>query len=112
MLRRLRFPPTVPHLTKVKHAVVQLLHMYYLSTDTAESQGRMTFPVSGRIVFDKVCFTYPSRPDAQVLNEVSFEIQPGECVAIVGWVVIFNAIHQYPPDLLVSIGPLVPGNQP
>lgn len=65
-------------------ATFDLLRLHSLSTETAESQGRMTFPISGRIVFDNVSFTYPARPDAPVLNGVSFEIQPGECVGIVG----------------------------
>lgn len=38
--------------------------------------------VSGHLVFDRVCFGYD--PDHQVLHDVSFEIRPGETVAIVG----------------------------
>jgi ATP-binding cassette subfamily B (MDR/TAP) protein 1 len=82
----LTFLHLVPQLTKVKYAVAQLLRLHAITNETAESQGRMTFPVSGRIVFDKVSFQYPSRPDAPVLKDVCFEVQPGECVAIVGYV--------------------------
>ncbi len=39
---------------------------------------------SGHIKFDNVSFAYPSRPDSLALDEVSFEIKPGETVAIVG----------------------------
>jgi len=38
----------------------------------------------GHIKFDNVSFAYPSRPDSLALDEVSFEIKPGETVAIVG----------------------------
>ncbi len=38
----------------------------------------------GSISFESVSFAYPSRPDARVLDNVSFAIRPGERVAIVG----------------------------
>jgi ATP-binding cassette subfamily B protein len=40
--------------------------------------------VKGAIRFDMVRFTYPSRPETPVLNAVSFDIKPGERVALVG----------------------------
>ena len=41
-------------------------------------------PPRGEIRFDKVSFSYPTRPDAAALVDVSFEVRPGETVAIVG----------------------------
>lgn len=38
----------------------------------------------GSITFDNVSFAYPTRPDAPVLDQLSFQINPGETVAIVG----------------------------
>lgn len=40
--------------------------------------------VDGRVLLDRVSFTYPSRPDVPVLSEVSLEVAPGEVVALVG----------------------------
>lgn len=41
-------------------------------------------PAKGAVIFDKVRFSYPSRPDEQVLKGLSFSVKPGETVAIVG----------------------------
>jgi ATP-binding cassette subfamily B protein len=38
----------------------------------------------GRLAFEHVTFHYPSRPEHQALSNVSFRIEPGETVAIVG----------------------------
>ena len=75
---------TVPDAAKAKYAASDLLRLYRVNTETPENQGRMTFPVTGRILFDNVSFNYPSRPDAAVLENISFEIKPSECVGIVG----------------------------
>jgi subfamily B ATP-binding cassette protein MsbA len=45
--------------------------------------ARMSRPVRGHVVFDDVAFRYsPTLPE--VLHEISFEIRPGEIVALVG----------------------------
>jgi len=41
-------------------------------------------PARGQIKFERVQFSYPSRPDAPVLDNVSFEVASGETVALVG----------------------------
>ncbi|WP_455480588.1 ABC transporter transmembrane domain-containing protein [Bartonella sp. B12(2025)] len=41
-------------------------------------------PVQGAIVFDKVDFTYPSRPKEEILRSLSFSVNAGETVAFVG----------------------------
>src|SRR5207249_11526486 len=49
----------------------------HTATASASVDGR------GRLVVDAVCFTYPDT-ERQILREVSFEVEPGETVAIVG----------------------------
>jgi ATP-binding cassette subfamily B protein len=39
---------------------------------------------AGSVIFDNVCFAYPSRPDQMVINKLSFEIAEGQTVAFVG----------------------------
>lgn len=41
-------------------------------------------PAQGRIVFDRVSFRYPTRPDMPALSDFSLAIEPNETVAIVG----------------------------
>ncbi|NJN47530.1 MAG: ABC transporter ATP-binding protein [Candidatus Competibacteraceae bacterium] len=40
--------------------------------------------VLGKLRFDKVSFAYPSQPDSLALKDISFEVEPGSLVALVG----------------------------
>ncbi len=59
-----------------------------LKTESAvkdpENPKKYKGDVEGQIKFDHVSFAYPTRPDTQALDDVSFEVHPGETVAIVG----------------------------
>lgn len=48
-----------------------------------ESPVALPVPASGRLVFDDVSFTYPTRPES-ALKGVSFTAEPGRTIAIVG----------------------------
>lgn len=54
------------------------------SVRTAKNPLPLAHPVQGEIVFDNVDFTYPSRPEEQVLRKLSFSIKVGETIAFVG----------------------------
>ena len=41
-------------------------------------------PAAGEVAFHEVNFAYPSRPNLQVLDNVSFRVAPGEKLALVG----------------------------
>ncbi|HKL33396.1 MAG TPA: ABC transporter transmembrane domain-containing protein, partial [Tangfeifania sp.] len=40
--------------------------------------------LSGKISFDQLTFSYPSRPESAVLKNIDFSIAPGQLVALVG----------------------------
>ena len=40
--------------------------------------------VRGEVVFEGVCFTYPTRPDVPILRDFDLRLDPGEVVALVG----------------------------
>ncbi len=44
----------------------------------------MPEPPQGRLLFDRVSFRYPSRPEMAALKDFSLDIRPGERVAVVG----------------------------
>jgi len=44
----------------------------------------LPLPPRGRLAFDHVSFRYPTRPELQALDDVSFTVEPGEMVAVVG----------------------------
>ncbi|RXK84566.1 ABC transporter ATP-binding protein [Chlorobaculum sp. 24CR] len=41
-------------------------------------------PLKGELTFEHVGFTYPSQPDREVLRDISFTVEPGTKLAIVG----------------------------
>jgi ATP-binding cassette subfamily B protein len=44
----------------------------------------LPLPGKGRIVFEHLTFSYPSRPEQPALQDFSLQVQPGETVALVG----------------------------
>ncbi|KAF7291498.1 p-loop containing nucleoside triphosphate hydrolase protein [Mycena kentingensis (nom. inval.)] len=71
-------------IAKAVHAARDLDQLLRLPTRTDESDGFIRSRLDGPIVFQDVGFSYPSREEVPVLQNVSLTIQPGECVAIVG----------------------------
>lgn len=59
----------------------RILEMINTETELDENVGGISKPLKGEVVFDNVTFGYNGKP---VLKDVSFAIQPGETVAIVG----------------------------
>lgn len=54
-------------------------------SEITDSEASATLPpIEGRVTFDKVTFAYSDAPDVKVLEQVSFDIKPGETIALVG----------------------------
>src|SRR6056297_1699137 len=63
--------------------LIELLHAEDTVRDP-ETPQTLPEPVRGEIVFDKVSFIYPARPDVPALDAVDLVVKPGETVALVG----------------------------
>lgn len=53
-------------------------------TTEQDTGSRTLHRVNGHIRFDHVDFSYPGHEDKQVLKDVTFEVQPGQTLALVG----------------------------
>ncbi|ABD86368.1 ABC transporter ATP-binding protein/permease [Rhodopseudomonas palustris] len=67
-------------------AAERLFEILRVKPDIAAPASPRAFPVPprGDVVFDKVSFAYPMRPDTLALDGVSLSVRAGEKVAIVG----------------------------
>uniref|UniRef100_A0A914VZ75 Uncharacterized protein n=1 Tax=Plectus sambesii TaxID=2011161 RepID=A0A914VZ75_9BILA len=52
--------------------------------DSYDESGLKPATTRGHVQFENVHFSYPTRADVKVLNGISFDVQPGETVALVG----------------------------
>ncbi|CAG0912519.1 unnamed protein product [Notodromas monacha] len=52
--------------------------------DSSSSLGKKLNAIGGEVKFDAVEFTYPSRPNVQILKRLILDIKPGYTVALVG----------------------------
>lgn len=53
--------------------------------EVADVEGAYELPlIQGNLSFDQVSFAYPDEPEVDVLHNVSFDIQAGETIALVG----------------------------
>ncbi|RYD47559.1 MAG: ATP-binding cassette domain-containing protein [Verrucomicrobiaceae bacterium] len=55
-----------------------------LDTPTERVNGDMDILLQGSLGFKRVNFRYPSRPDVLVLDDIDFQVEPGQRVALVG----------------------------
>jgi ATP-binding cassette, subfamily B, bacterial len=67
-------------------AAERLLELVQEVPDIAAPAAPVAMPVPplGRVGFRDVTFHYPARPDQSALDHLSFEVEPGETVALVG----------------------------
>jgi len=67
-------------------ATDDLFEIFESKEEKIKSPEVKTPPVqlSGKISFDQLTFSYPSRPESAVLKNIDFSIEPGQLVALVG----------------------------
>lgn len=65
-------------------ATESLMHILTGEMEKEKEDAIRNIHLSGKIEFKNVAFAYPSRPDIAVLKNVSFEVLPGQQLAIVG----------------------------
>ncbi len=73
-------------LQRVAGATERLMELKALVPEIAPPAEPLALPspLGGHIRFDQVSFRYPSRPDTLAMNAVTFNVIPGETVALVG----------------------------
>ena len=64
--------------------VLDILQEEPEAIDVSEKNRKIEKKISGRLKFDKVTFSYPGRRDHKVLEEVSFDVESGQKIALVG----------------------------
>jgi len=70
-------------------AVIAAANIFYLhdqvpAIDSASKEGKILETVVGSVKFENVTFRYPTRQEVQVLKGLSFDLEPGKTMALVG----------------------------
>ncbi|BCU78657.1 ABC transporter transmembrane domain-containing protein [Luteolibacter sp. LG18] len=76
------FPEIISQLQLTAGATDRLREL--TGTPPERAGGETTASMEGAVAFHHVAYRYPSRPDVQVLNDLSFSVEPGQRVAFVG----------------------------
>ena len=95
----------IPQLNSSRTTATQVLHLANLPlSESHESQGTRRLASPFPIKFNNLSFTYPSRPHVKTLDNISLEITPSSCTAIVGpsgsgkSTIASLLLGLYPPD--------------
>lgn len=64
--------------------VFELLGEEIENINTTEPRKRGELKLEGQVSFNNAAFSYPTRSEFSVLNDISFEAKPGQTIAIVG----------------------------
>lgn len=73
-------------LQRAAGATERLVELLTVDDSVDDPTAPLPMPVrgAGHVAFRDVGFTYPARPGVEVLQDISFEVKPGETVALVG----------------------------
>lgn len=81
------FPELYANIQKTLGAserVIEILNENPESIKISKENKRIDKKIFGNLMFDKVGFSYPTRPDSEALKEVTFEVRAGEKIALAG----------------------------
>jgi len=76
------FPEIISQFQQTAGATERLREL--LDSPTERVEGDADAKLDGSLALENVSFRYPSRPDAQVLTDLSFQVKSGQRVALVG----------------------------
>ncbi len=76
------FPEIISQFQQTAGATERLRELLDIPPERAG--GDCSATLGGAVAFENVSFRYPSRPEARVLEDVSFQVEPGSRVALVG----------------------------
>lgn len=76
------FPEIVSQFQQTSGATERLRELLDAKPERADGDDQAV--LRGAVKFERVSFHYPSRPEARVLDDLSFAVQPGQRVALVG----------------------------
>lgn len=77
-------PDLYASIQKAIGATENLMDIIAQDNEKELHKGSLQPALSGHIQFDQVKFAYPQRPDLEVLKSLSFKVEAGETVAVVG----------------------------
>jgi ABC-type multidrug transport system fused ATPase/permease subunit len=76
------FPEIISQLQQTAGAAERLHELMDLKPERGD--GDASVKLGGALAFDRVSFRYPSRPESLVLDDLSFDVEPGRRIALVG----------------------------
>lgn len=77
-------PDLYASIQKAIGATEHLMDLMNEATEKETYTGTTTTPIKGKVTFENVRFSYPQRSDLTVLNGLSFSVDPGKKIALVG----------------------------
>ncbi|KHJ97251.1 ABC transporter, ATP-binding protein [Oesophagostomum dentatum] len=84
-----RFGDAIPQMGVIVGAKLAVADIFAIidrvpEIDSMNTEGLTPEEITGKITFTNIHFSYPTRPTVKILNDVSYEVNPGETVALVG----------------------------
>ncbi|CAI5456136.1 unnamed protein product [Caenorhabditis angaria] len=84
-----RLGEAAPHLGAITGARLAIRDIFKVidnepHINCTSKEGLKPDRIQGKLTFENIEFTYPTRPEVKILKGVTFEVNPGETVALVG----------------------------